>query len=273
VYIHRASLYWQCTIASQQPFIPLKIQNLFEVWLWCQNSQVSFSPYELLNTLPLNATMQQNTKSFIWKPKPCRPLDSNILNVILNHKCQVHLEPFKKIDFDAWIYYKFFSSSFPHSWSCSSHFAQPKDTLSRFLAPTITIVLQHRFKVLQQKFPLPKCILIFICHSILPLKPFISSSSFKHQSLIAILTSNYYYFAKSLAQRNFSMTSPVIRTRKKYQKRTCSLVLPFSLLSYLPPSITQTFLQCNCSLHHPLFGTTLVLHNAQINLTFISNNY
>jgi len=154
-------------LTAQQPFIPLKIQNLFEVWLWGQNSQDSFNPYELLNTFSLNATMQHNTKFLIWKPKPSIPLDSNILNVILNSRCQVHLEPLKKPDSYAGIYYKFFSSSFPHSWPCFSHSAQHEDTPLKFLASTLAAVLQHRFKVLQQKFPLPRCILISICHSLL----------------------------------------------------------------------------------------------------------
>jgi hypothetical protein len=158
--------------------------------------QGSFSPYELLNIFPLNATMQQNTKSFIWKPKPCKPLNSNILNVILNNRHEVNLESLKKTNSDAGIYYRFFFSSFPHF--CSSHSAQLDDTPLRFWAPILANVLQHRFKVLQQKFPLPKCILTSICHSILQLRPFISSSSFKHQPFIVILTFNYYYSTKSL---------------------------------------------------------------------------
>ncbi len=109
-------------LTAKQQFIPLKIQNLFEVWFWGQNSQGSLSPYELLTTFPLNVTVQLNTKFLIWKPKPCKPLDSNILNVILNNRCQVHLKPLKKINSDAKMYYKFFFSNFPHSWPCFSHF-------------------------------------------------------------------------------------------------------------------------------------------------------
>jgi len=37
-----------------------------------------------------------------------------------------------------------------------------------------------------KKFPFPKCILTFICHLVLQLEPLLSSSSFKHQPLIAI---------------------------------------------------------------------------------------
>jgi hypothetical protein len=130
-----------------------KIQNLFEVGLWGQNSQGSLSPYELLTIFPLNAIMQHNTKSLIGKPKACRPLDSNILNMILNSRCQVHLKPLKKTDSDAKIYYNLFSSIFSHSWPCFSHSAQLEDTPLKFLAPTLVVVLQHGFKVLQQKFP------------------------------------------------------------------------------------------------------------------------
>lgn len=112
-------------LAAQQQFIPLKIQNLFEVWRWGQNFQDSFRPCELLNTFPLNVT----------------PLVSNILNVISNNRCHVHLKPLKKTDFDAGIYDEFFSSNFPHSWLYSFHSTQPEDTSLRFLATTLATIL------------------------------------------------------------------------------------------------------------------------------------
>ncbi len=68
--------------------------------------------------------------------------------------------------------------------------------------------------------------------------------------------------AKSLVQQNSSYDQPSSLNKIK---RTCHLAPPFSLLSYLPPSITQTFLQCSHSFHHPLVNVAPVLHNAQIN--------
>jgi hypothetical protein len=135
--------------------------------------------------------MQHNIKSLIWKPKPYMPLDSNIMNVVLNNRCQVHLKPLKKTNSDAKIYYRFFSSNFPHSWPCFFHYAQPKDTPLRFLAPTLVIVLQHKFKVLQQKFP-PS-------HMHLDFYMSISSTTWtpsffiipQHQPLISILILNH----------------------------------------------------------------------------------
>ncbi len=47
--------------------------------------------------------------------------------------------------------------------------------------------------------------------------------------------------------------------------RTCHLAPLFSLLFYLPPLITQTFLRCSHSLHHPSFDTTPIFHNTQTN--------
>jgi hypothetical protein len=88
----------------------------------------------------------------------------------------------------------------------------------------------------------------------------------QHQPLISIFTWNYYYSVTSLAQRNSSTSSPVVWTRKKkILERTCLLASPFSLLSYLPSSITQTFLQCNRSFHHPSFGIAPILHKTQAN--------
>jgi hypothetical protein len=52
-------------LVDQRPFTTLKLQNLFKVWLWDQNLQGSFNPYELLNTFPLNATMQHYINSLI----------------------------------------------------------------------------------------------------------------------------------------------------------------------------------------------------------------
>jgi hypothetical protein len=40
---------------------------------------------------------------------------------------------------------------FPTIDLVSSHSTQPKDTPLRFLTPTLAAVLQHKFKVLQQK--------------------------------------------------------------------------------------------------------------------------
>jgi hypothetical protein len=75
----------------------------------------------------------------------------------------------------------------------------------------------------------------------------------QHQPFISIFISNYTTIQLSHYRiKNSSMTSPTIWTRRKIPKRTCHLAPPFSFLFYLPPSITQTFLQCNHSLHHPL---------------------
>jgi hypothetical protein len=145
--------------------------------------------------------MQHNTKSLIEKPKACKPLDSNTLNVILNNGCQVHLKPLKMTNSDAKIYYRFFSSIFPHSWPCFSHFAQPEAFL-KFLPPILTSVLQHRFKVLQQKFFFPKCIWLLYATQFYSSDPFFLHHPSTSTPHIYPYFEIYYYFAKSLAQQN-----------------------------------------------------------------------
>ncbi len=123
--------------------------------------------------------------------------------------------------------------------------------LPNLRTPTLAIVLQHRFKVLQQKFPLPTCILTSICHSALQLGPLLFSPSFKHQPLITILIFNYYYSAKSLPQQNSSMTS--LNKKKNTRKKPGTLLLHsffyltfpinyanlFSMQLLPPPSIVR----------------------------------
>jgi hypothetical protein len=69
------------------------------------------------------------------------------------------------------------------------------------------------------------------------LEPLFFSSYFKHQPLIAILTTDYYYFAKSLAQWNSSTTNPVVWTRRKKSERKNLLLAPPFLPLILPSSI------------------------------------
>jgi hypothetical protein len=97
--------------------------------------------------------------------------------VTLNNRYQAHLKPFKKIDFCARMHYKFFSSSFPHSWPCSLHSTQPKDTPLRFLTIILAVVYNMGSRYCNKKFPLPECILTSICPLVLQLGPFPSSSS------------------------------------------------------------------------------------------------
>jgi hypothetical protein len=129
VYLHHASPYWQCTIGNPSTIHTTK--NPKFIWGMALRLELSKFIQSIWNVkhFPLNATMQHNTKSLIWKLKP---LDSSILNVILNNRRHVHLKPLKKTDFDVGIYYKFFFSSFPHSWPYSFHFAQPENILLRF---------------------------------------------------------------------------------------------------------------------------------------------
>jgi hypothetical protein len=136
----------------------------------------------------------------------------------------------------------------------------------RFLAPILATVLQHRFKVLQQKVPHSQMHFDFY----MPLKSTIQTHVFfitpQHQPLISILISNYTTTQLShWHSKNSSTTKPVVWTRRKIPKKTCHLGPPFSLLSYLPPWITQTFLQCSRSLHHPSLGAAPILHNTQTN--------
>ncbi len=73
----------------------------------------------------------------------------------------------------------------------SFHSTQLKDTLLRFLTPTLAIVLQHRFKVLQQKnYPFLNAFELLFATQFYSSDPcfFIIS---QHQPLISILTLNY----------------------------------------------------------------------------------
>jgi len=79
--------------------------------------------------------------------------------------------------------------AFPTLDLVSSHSAQPKDTPFRFLAPILAIVLQHRFKVLQQKVPPTQMYFDFY----MPLNSTAQTPAFFIilQHLISILTLNY----------------------------------------------------------------------------------
>jgi hypothetical protein len=89
-----------------------------------------------------------------------------------------HLKPLKNIDSYVKMYYKF-------------HLFKFLPFLTLFVSPCPTYghpfevfsihfdnCLQHGFKVLQQKIPLPKCILSFIYPLVLQLRPLLFSSSF-----------------------------------------------------------------------------------------------
>jgi hypothetical protein len=88
----------------------------------------------------------------------------------------------------------------------------------------------------------------------------------QHQPLIFILTSNYSTILLShWCSKIHQWPAQQFEQEENILERTCHLAPPFSLLSYLPSSITQTFLQCSRSVHHPSLGATHVLHNTQTN--------
>jgi hypothetical protein len=126
-------------------------------------------------------------------------LEFKILNVILNSRRQVHLEPLKETDADAGIYYRFFSSSFSPFLTLFLSFCPPLghpfEVSSTYSGSYSTTQIQGT----ATKVPPSKCISTSICHSVLQLEPLSSSSSLKHQPFITIHISNYCYYVKSLA--------------------------------------------------------------------------
>jgi hypothetical protein len=151
--------------------------------------------------------------------------------------------PLKKPDSYTGIYYKFFSSSFPHSWPCFSHSTQPKNTPLRFLAPILAVVLQHRFKVLQQKSsPFPDASWLLYAIQFYNSNPFFLHHPLASTPHIYPYFEIHYYSSKSLAQRNSSTTNPIV-WRRKYQKECATLLLhsPF-------------YLTFHCQLCEPFFN-------------------
>ncbi len=125
--------------------------------------------------------------------------------------------------------------------------------------------LQHGLKVLEQKVPFPNVSCISICSYFYQLRLLLSSSFLNiNPSYDLSFQEQLVYSAKSLAQWNSTTTSLVVhppispKTTNKEEKfileKVACLTPPFRLLSYLPPSITQTSLQCCSSLHHPQLG-------------------
>jgi hypothetical protein len=90
----------------------------------------------------------------------------------------------------------------------------------------------------------------------------------QHQPPISYIDLNNYS-AKSLAQRSSLTTSLVIWKLQQQENciptRTYRLSPSYCLL-FLPPTIHSTnLLQCSCSLPHPSFDATPILHNTQTN--------
>jgi hypothetical protein len=107
-----------------------------------------------------------------------------------------------------------------------------------FWHPLCQLFYNIDLRCCNKKFPLFKCILIFICHSVLQLEPCFFHHPSTSTPQIYFYFELHYYSVKSLVQRISSMISPVVWTRKKYTRINLPPCPPFSLLSYLPLSIT-----------------------------------
>ncbi len=172
----------------------------------------------------------------------------------MNDIYQTHLKTLKKIDSFARMGYKLHLYEFAHSCPHSSHFAQPKDTPLRLLVFTLTTIYNMDLRCCN-KTSLSQMHIVFIyalisisldffrLHHSLTSTPYIIYPFFKQHD----------YFAKSLAQWSLTTTSLVVQNylqeKEKETHTRITLVASF-LHSAFPLSITQTFFQCNNSLHH-----------------------
>jgi hypothetical protein len=91
--------------------------------------------------------------------------------VTLSNRYQAHLKPLKKTDSYARMYYKFHLFKFPPLLTLFVSFCPTQGRPFEVSGIHSDNYLQHGFKVLQQKVPLPKCILTSICPLVLQLGP------------------------------------------------------------------------------------------------------
>jgi hypothetical protein len=121
----------------------------------------------------------------------------------LNSRRHVHLKPLKKTNFDARIYDEYLDL-------VPLILPNLRTPLWGFWQPLWQLFYNIDSRYNYKKFPLPKCILTFICHSVLQFTPLLSSSSFKHQPFIAI---PYFevllLFCQVIGAIDFSTTNPI----------------------------------------------------------------
>jgi hypothetical protein len=131
--------------------------------------------------------MQHNIKSLICKPKSCRPLDSNVQIVTLSNRYQAHLKPLEKANSYVIMYYKFHLFKFLPLLTLFISFCPTQGHPFEVSGTHFDNYLQHGFKVLPQKVPLPKCILTFICFLVLQLRPLLVFIIPQHQPFISFI--------------------------------------------------------------------------------------
>jgi len=96
----------------------------------------------------------------------------------------------------------------------------------------LVAILQHRFKVLQKNSPFLDAFWLLYATQFYSLDPCFLHHPSASTPHIYFYFELHYYSAKSLAQRNSSTTSPIVWTRRKYQKELATLLL------HSPPYLT-----------------------------------